>query len=158
MEWLLALESSAIGNWMRSSGWAYPFVHWVHVVGLVLLVGSMLFLDLRLLGAARSAITVRAADALLTPFAVVGLLLMLGSGVLLFAADAQPLVQNPLFLPKLALVALGIVNALVFRRLWLRPAMPQDTATMPSGARLQAAASLCIWVVAATFGRFLAYV
>lgn len=157
MQWAIALESSGVGEWMRSSGWAYPAVNLLHVAGLILLVGSMLLLDLRLLGTGRSAISLPAATSLLTPFAVAGLFLMLTSGFLLFAADAAPLLDNPLFLPKLALIALGIANALLFRALW-RSAVEAAPGVLPGAARLQAVASLAIWVAAAALGRLLAYV
>ena len=51
--WAGALEASVLGEWMRGSSWAYPVVNLVHLLGLVLLVGPMLLLDLRLLGAGR---------------------------------------------------------------------------------------------------------
>lgn len=157
MHWVIALENSALGEWMRSSAWAYPAVNLIHVGGLVLLLGSMLLLDLRLLGAGRAAISLEAAGSILTPLAVVGLASMLASGFLLFSADAGPLTQNPLFLPKITLVALGVANALVFR--WRWPArVLYEMVVPPSGARMQAAASLMIWVVAAALGRLLAYV
>jgi len=77
------------------------------------------------------------------------------SGLLLFAADAAPLLQNPLFLPKLLLIALGVANAVVFRVRW---GHMTGQASAPVGARIQAVLSLAVWVAAATFGRLLAYV
>src|SRR5690606_16501290 len=98
---------------MRGSDRAYPVVNLVHLLGLVLLVGPMLLLDLRLLGAGRQ-YPLPAVSATLTPWAVVGLLLLLPSGALLFAADAGPLLGNPVMQVKLLLIALGIGNALLF--------------------------------------------
>jgi len=156
MEWVAAFERSFVGAWMRGSSWAYPLIHWFHVAGLVLLLGSMLMLDLRIIGAGRAAISLRAASQLLTPFAIVGLIIMLASGLLLFSADALPLLRNPLFLPKMVLVALGIANALVFRWLWSGKAMKVHA--LPMWAKLQATVSLLAWIAAATMGRLLAYV
>jgi hypothetical protein len=48
-----ALEGSALGVMMRESDWLYPVANLMHLLGLVLLLGAMLFLDLRLLGLAR---------------------------------------------------------------------------------------------------------
>lgn len=154
-EWAAALEASTLGAWMRGSSWGYPVVNVAHVAGLVLLVGSMMLLDLRILGAGRRAIKLSAASGVLTPFAGAGLTLLIVSGLLLFAADAAPLLQNPLFLPKILLIALGVANALVFRARW---GHMTDQALAPSGARIQAALSLAVWVAAATLGRLLAYV
>jgi hypothetical protein len=111
------LEASATGVWMRSSGWAYPVVNLVHLLGLVLLIGPILLLDLRVLGLGRQ-LPLRAVCALLTPWCVAGLLLLLGSGVLLFAADATPLFSNQTVRIKLLLICVGVLNALAFRRVW----------------------------------------
>jgi len=151
-----ALEASALGAWMRGSPWAYPAVNLLHLLGLVLLVGPMLLLDLRLLGAARR-FAPADVSAALTPWAVVGLVLLLGSGSLLFAADAAPLLGSPLLQAKLACIALGVLNALAFRGLWVRR-LPRWDAHPPLAGRLQAALSLGLWLAAGTLGRLLAYV
>jgi len=153
--WAVALEASAVGDWMRSSGWAYPVVNLVHLLGLVLLIGPMLLLDLRLLGAGRL-FTLSEVSAALTPWAVAGLLLLLPSGALLFAADAGPLLGNRLLQFKLLLVAFGIANALLFRRLWSRRLHDWDWRPPLSG-RLQAALSALCWLATATLGRLIAY-
>src|SRR5690606_24706279 len=57
MEWILAIEASGPADWMRTSSWAYPAVNLLHVAGVILLVGGMLLLDLRILGAGRKAIS-----------------------------------------------------------------------------------------------------
>jgi hypothetical protein len=156
LAWAAWLEQSALGVWMRTSSVAYPLVNVIHVFGLVLLVGSMLLLDLRLMGFVRRFPAPDVSD-ILTPLAIAGLLALIGSGVLLFAADAGPLLDNPLFPIKLLFIALGIINALVFRAVW-RPRMAQWDSRPPLAGRLQAVASLLTWIVAGTLGRLLAYV
>lgn len=150
-----ALEASAAGEWMRGSSWGYPLVNLLHLLGLTLLLGPMLLLDLRLLGAARQ-FSVPAVSAALTPWAAVGLLLLLPSGALLFTADAGPLLVNPLLQVKLLLVALGIANALAFR--WLWSARLQDWDWRPPRAgQVQAAVSALCWLATGTLGRLIAY-
>jgi hypothetical protein len=153
--WAAALESSAVGEWMRSSGWAYPLVNLLHLLGLVLLIGPMLLLDLRLLGAARQ-FTVPAVSAALTPWALAGLLLLLPSGALLFAADASPLLGNSVLQFKLLLITLGIANALAFRGLWASRLEDWDRRP-PRAGQLQAALSGLCWLAAGTLGRLIAY-
>ena len=155
-DWAVWLEASALGVWMRTSTWAYPAVNLAHLLGLVLLIAPMLLLDLRLLGLRRR-FALADVSALLTPWVATGLALLLASGILLFAADAAPLLDNPLLPPKLLLISLGIVNALAFRWRWadsLAGWHPQP----PLLARLQAGASMLLWLAAATLGRLLAYV
>ncbi len=150
-----ALEASALGSAMRGSGWAYQVVNLLHLLGLVLLIGPMLLLDLRLLGAARR---YRAADvsATLTPWMVVGLVVLITSGGLLFAADAVPLASHRVLQFKLALIAVGIGNALLFRR-WWSAHLPDWDARAPAAARAQAALSVAVWLTAAALGRLIAY-
>ena len=150
-----ALEASALGEWMRSSDRAYPVVNLVHLLGLVLLIGPMLLLDLRLLGAARQ-FPLPAVSAALTPFAIAGLLLLLPSGALLFSADARPLISNGLLQIKLLLIALGIANALAFRWLWSRRLGEWDLRP-PRAGQVQAALSGLCWLATATLGRLIAY-
>ncbi|NLD54394.1 MAG: hypothetical protein GX652_07010 [Burkholderiaceae bacterium] len=153
--WAAALEASALGRWMRGSDWAYPVVNLLHLLGLVLLVGAMMLLDLRLLGA-RRLFPLAEVSATLTPFAVAGLLVLLPTGVLLFSADAAPLLGNRLMQLKLLLIVLGIANALLFRRLWRRRLADWDWRP-PAAGRLQAVGSLVCWVAAASLGRLIAY-
>ncbi len=150
-----ALEASALGAWMRGSGWAYPVANLLHLLGLVLLIGPMLLLDLRLLGAGRQ-FRVPAVSATLTPWAVAGLLLLLPSGAMMFAADAGPLLDNSLLQIKLLLIATGIANALVFRWLWSASLDDWDSRA-PAPGRLQAALSALCWLAAGTLGRLIAY-
>ena len=150
-----ALEASSLGAWMRGSDWAYPVANLAHLLGLVLLIGPMLLLDLRLLGAARQ-YPVRALTATLTPWAMAGLLLLLPSGAMMFTADAGPLLGNSLLQVKLLLIALGIANALAFRWLWSTSLDDWDRVP-PLAGRLQAALSALCWLAAATLGRLIAY-
>jgi hypothetical protein len=87
---------------------------------------------------------------------VAGLLVLLPTGVLLFSADAGPLLGNRLLQVKLLLVVLGIANALLFRRLWRHRLADWDWRP-PAAGRLQAMASLSCWVVVAALGRLIAY-
>ncbi|AOB25431.1 MULTISPECIES: hypothetical protein [Bordetella] len=153
--WAALLEASTLGAWMRGSPWAYPVVNLAHLLGLVLLVGAMLLLDLRLLGLGRR-FALADVSAVLTPLAAGGLLLQLASGALLFSADAAPLSGNALMQYKAAGIALGVANALLFRALWGARLAGWDSRPPPWG-RLQAALSLLLWLAVATLGRLIAY-
>lgn len=150
-----ALEASAFGVWMRSSAQAYPVANLVHLLGLVLLVGGIGVVDLRLLGFGRK-IPLVPLSRFLTPLAIAGVVLMLASGVMLFAADAVPLLRAPMFGWKLAFIGLAILNAVGFQLLW-RGRLAAWADTPPPAARVMAACSLGLWLAAATLGRLLAY-
>lgn len=154
--WAVALEASSLGLFMRQSIAAYPVANLTHLLGLILLVGPIALLDLRMLGAGRAQIAADVASRALTPFAVVGLVLLLSSGVLLFAADARSLAVSTVVLVKLALVALGVANAILFRALWRRRFVDWDERP-PIFGKLQAAGSIALWLMVAALGRLIAY-
>jgi len=153
--WAAWLEASGLGVLMRESAVLYPLANIAHILGLVLFVGSILFLDLRLIGFARSLPALNVAR-VLTPVMMFGFVLQLASGVLLFSADARPLWNNPVMQVKAALIAFGIVNALIFRTLWNRRLADWDE-TAPGIARTQAGLSLLTWLGVAVCGRFAGY-
>lgn len=153
--WAAALESSPLGEWMRSDPLAYPIVNVVHLLGLVLLVGPILLLDLRLLGAARH-FALMPVSALLTKWAATGLVLSIGTGVLLFSADAGPLIANPVMQIKLLCILAGIANAVAFRVVW-RDRVERWDSNAPRLGHLQAALSIALWLTVGTLGRWIAY-
>lgn len=154
--WALAVEQSAFAETVRDSLWLYPAANLTHLLGLTLLVGSMVLLDLRLLGLARRLLPAASLSRYLTPFAVAGLALMVASGLVLFSADAGPLITNPVFRLKLLVIAAGIANAVAFRVAWQRR-LPGWEERPPLLGRVQAGASLLLWLGAGTAGRLIAY-
>lgn len=155
LEWAGWLEASTLGMQMRGSAWLYPVVNVLHLLGLVMLLGSMLLLDLRLLGVARE-FDLPALSARLTPVAIGGLLILLVSGFCQFVADGAPLAASPLMQVKVLLIVLGVGNALCFRHWWSSRLGTWDDRPSVLG-RLQALASLLIWFAVMVLGRLLAY-
>lgn len=154
--WAAALEGSALGAWMRTGGWSYAAVNVTHLLGLVLLVGPILLLDLRLLGIGRqfdAALVARA----LVPFAAVGVVVLLGSGIALFSADALALSSNPLMQAKLVGVSLGLANVAWFHVAFARH-LGQWDRSRPALARVSALLSIALWLSILVAGRLIAYV
>jgi hypothetical protein len=153
--WAGVIEASPLGTMMRDSLFLYPLANLVHLLGLTLLIAPIALLDLRLLGFGR-AITLRDADRILTPWAATGVVLLLGSGLMLFSADAGPLVRTDVFQLKMLLLALNLANVLLFRWLWGRAIDDWDTRPPPIG-RVQAVLSLVGWLAIGSLGRLIAY-
>jgi hypothetical protein len=154
--WAVALQDSSFGLAIRHSLWLYPAGNVLHVLGVALLVGSIVALDCRLLGFARKIVTVEAASRLLTPFAVAGIALLVPGGLILFTADAGPLAANSFLQAKLALAALGVANAALFR-LWWGTRLARWDRDRPDLGRAQAALSIAIWLSVPALGRLIAY-
>lgn len=154
-ELFAALEASTFAHWLRGAGLTYATVNLVHLLGLCLLVGPMLLLDLRLLGLGRHyPVPALARD--LTPWLLAGLLLLLVSGSALFSADAVPLSGNRVFLVKLSLLGIALANALAFRLLWSGHLLHWDQSP-PALGRMQALLSILLWLSVAAAGRLIAY-
>lgn len=153
--WALALQESGLGLFIRNSLWIYPLANITHVLGVILLVGPIVALDLRLLGVGRF-VPAAAASRFLTPFSIVGLLLVIPSGITLFTADAASLAVNTVLRIKLVLVVFGIANAILFRALWQARLDAWDR-DPPGLGRAQAALSIAIWLSVPVLGRLIAY-
>lgn len=146
------VADTPFADWAAGSSWAYPAANVVHLLGLVLVVGGIGLLDLRLIGIFRR-LPLEPLAAALTPLAIAGILLLVASGSVLFAADAKALAESDTFRTKLVLIAIALTNAVAFRLLYGRS--PADPPPVP--ARLMAAASLTLWLLVATSGRMIAY-
>jgi hypothetical protein len=85
--WLVAIEKSGLARVMRESLWTYPIVEIVHIVGFVILVGTVISFDLRLLGLSRS-VEVKSLARHLLPWSVASILLVVPAGLLMFSAHA----------------------------------------------------------------------
>jgi len=143
-----ALEHNALALWLRTS-LAYPVLESLHLIGLATMFGSLLIVDLSLLGAIRKVETAALARAVL-PWTGVGFLLAAATGVSMFFARAAELIANPVFLIKMLLVMAAGLNAA-----WLHSRGPLDVASIQT--RIQAALSLAIWLTVIVCGRWIAY-
>lgn len=156
MEILQALQDAGFAVALRRADTLYPFVNAAHILSFGLIVGAIATLDLKVLGAFRSVPLGQLAPPL-SRVAAAGVVLTLITGFFLFSVQPTAYARNPAFLLKLALVALGVVNALALN---IRPAW---TRALEGGAvgpslKAQAAASLMIWIWAVVAGRWIAFV
>lgn len=156
MQFLLWLENSALGSWVRESSslWAYPAILFAHTVGLGFLVGLNTAIDLRLLGFAER-IPIAPMEQFF-PVMWLGFWVNAVSGTLLLIADASTKLTNPVFYIKMAFVTLAVVNmVLIRRRVFRDPELP----TLPLAISVKALAvtSLFFWMGAITAGRLMAY-
>jgi hypothetical protein len=155
--WALALEHSALGETLRQAMWLYPIANVLHVLAIVAMIGSILAFDLRLMGAAKT-LPVAGLARLLLPISAIGFVVAVITGSLLFIADATAVWNNPVFVYKLALIALGLVNIAVFHfGVWRSAEHWAVDAPAPLPAKVGAAVSIASWVATATLGRLIAY-
>ena len=156
-QWLVALEGSGLGVAIRQSVWIYPAANVAHVVAMAAFAGSVVLIDLILLGivrpAGRALLLHRARRWTMACLSLVAL-----SGLVLFIAEASHVALNRVFQLKLGLIALAILNAVMLgSRAEAAIAKLTDTEPTPAHARAVAAASLLLWLCVVALGRFIAY-
>jgi uncharacterized membrane protein YidH (DUF202 family) len=155
MELLQALSEWPIAAALRRSSIAYPLVNAAHILSIGLVVGTIVTLDLRVIGLFQK----YPASALMPPLsrvAATGVVLAGFTGFLLFSVRPVTYAQNPAFLIKLGLVGLGVLNALAlhFNRNWERAISGGEIRTT---TRISAMLSLAVWVGAVIAGRWIGF-
>ena len=144
-----AIQASELATLLRRSRWTYPAINTAHVLGIALLVGAVVPMDLRLIGLWRADIRLDTVLRLLRPMAAFGAVLAILTGALLFAVQASDYARLPLFALKLALIAIGLAHALFWGG---------ALAGAPRARQRRAGAqSLLIWLGVLVCGRMLGY-
>ncbi|MFW5824598.1 MAG: hypothetical protein ACOCVV_06505 [Marinobacter sp.] len=135
-------------------GPVYPWLNGLHVLSIGLL-GAIVILDLRLLGAFRTVAVSQLAGPSVQ-VAAWGLASAITTGLLLFSVQPAHYLSNPAFLAKLAIVAIGLINTLLLRLGSAWQTLLRDR-PVPARARAAAGASLASWTAAIFAGRWIAY-
>jgi hypothetical protein len=154
--WLAQAPHSAL---MRESTWAFPVALVNHLIGLVLLVGMRLPLDLRLMGWGFAGVPVSQLANRTAPFALAGGIVTIVSGMAMYAAAPEQLTSNPAFLFKMAALAAALANAWWFHAVLSRRVADWDTAAdTPFAVSLSGYISVAAWVAILVAGRLIGFV
>jgi len=144
---LVALEGVWLAQAMKYSTWLYPTVETVHIWGMGMLFGSVVLMDLRVLGLGK-ALDYSALSRLGIAVSVLGFSLAVITGSMLFITHAADLIASRLFILKMSLIFLLITNAVLLRmRAEINPV-----------TKAQSVISLVGWASVIGLGRWLAYV
>jgi hypothetical protein len=153
---LEAFKHSWYGQLMTAVPWLFSAFETIHFVGLSLLIGALLFVDLRMLGFFK-AVEIRTVLKLV-PVAIFGFALNVITGLGFFCNDPAGYWTNPMFKLKLVFIALAGLNAgwftVVEQRKLLAMADGEGEYLHPS-VRLTAALSLFLWFLVILAGRLL---
>jgi putative copper export protein len=110
------LQNTPVGLWVSGTLWGYPYVRLIHFVGLSLWVGTIVMLDLRLLGVAGRDQSVAEFSERLSPWTWIGLGIAVVGGLLLFSGVAASYLENAAFRVKFPLVLTSIAYHVVIQR------------------------------------------
>ena len=153
---LFWMEQSALGQLMRDSSWLFPLAEILHFLGLSLLIGSLMVVDLRLLGIIKD-MSFRAIYRYL-PITLLGFAINLVTGTLFLFTDPFRYYPNIAFRIKIGLIVLAGLNALWFQ-FKVHPATlksPQQSGP-DMATRVVAVLSLLLWIAVIVMGRMIPY-
>lgn len=146
-------ESSALGEFIRTSLWLFPAIECVHLMGLVLMGGAVLLVDLKLLGIGLHDFPMPAVAKAGHRLMVAGITVMILTGVPLFLSEAIKCYYSPAFWLKIGTLVPAVLFALTIRR---RVASRADTYGR-AALVLTAVASMSLWFTVAAAGRWIGF-
>ena len=134
---------------LRTHPFAYPALEAIHIVGIALLLGNLVLLELRVWGFGK-ALPARELAKLSLLLAIAGFCIAALSGLLMFASQAGELLANRAFTIKMGLLMLAGSNAAWFHA-------RDSLAKLDGLARVQTLLSTLIWLAVIFCGRWIAY-
>jgi hypothetical protein len=150
------VEHSWLAALVNDSGWMFPTLEAFHFIGLILLMGSLLVVDLRLMGVGAEA----PLDAVVRfiPWSMVGFIVNLVTGVMFFASDPSVYYFNTAFRLKMLAIVFAGLNLIWFKRSVHPLIVAGDgQVALPPSASVIGGASLFLWISVVILGRLIPY-
>jgi hypothetical protein len=151
-------EDSALADNIRENDVLFPLIESVHVVSICLMVGSILVVDLRLLGLASVSRPVSRVTSGILPLTWSAFAIAVASGGLLFISNATKYLANGYFVAKILLICAAGLNMAIFHAISARdlPKWENDK-TLPRQAQFAGALSILLWVSVVACGRWIGF-
>ena len=147
-------EATAVGNAIRNSLWLFPVIESVHLLGLAVIGGALLVVDLRLIGLGLRAQPVRQLARDAQPWLIGSLLVMIATGVPLFLSESIKCYYSAAFWTKMTVLPLAILFTFTVRR---KVAMADAMRVGPLWTKLVAFVSLSLWFTVGAAGRWIGF-
>ncbi len=147
-------ETLWLGQFVIGSNWLFPVIESVHLLGLALLGGSVLLVDLRLLGLGLKdrAVSELALDA--RRWMLTGLAIMIVTGIPLFLSEPIKLYYSTAFWIKITTLPIALAFAFTVRA---RVALADPVRGTARRQQLVGALSIALWVTVAVAGRWIGF-
>jgi hypothetical protein len=155
---LKSIEVSGLATRIRDALWLFPLIESTHVIGLSLVFGTILIIDLRLLGIASTHRSFKhmASDILKWTWAAFALTAL--TGTLMFITNARVYYHNFFFRTKMLMLVLSGVNMLVFELTAGRTIHHWNNApSAPRAGKAVAALSIAMWIGIIIMGRLIGF-
>jgi uncharacterized protein DUF6644 len=149
------LQSTWIATAVAENDILFPWIESVHVLAIVIVVGTISIVDLRLLGVASLDISAKRLMRDVIPYTWGAFTIAAITGSLMFSSDATHYAHNRLFQIKLVMLVLAGLNMAVFHLFGERDIERWDApgATTPGAAKAAAVISLMAWIAVVSLGR-----
>ena len=146
--------ASALGTAIRDSRWLFPVIEAVHLLGLAMMGGFVLLVDMRLMGLSMPRKPVAALAREIQPWLIGALSVMLITGLLLYTSEPLKLYYNPAFWMKMSFLTSAIVYTFTVRRTVLAA---DETRVGPVWGKLVALVSIALWAGVGVGGRAIGF-
>ncbi|MBO9601941.1 MAG: hypothetical protein J7496_05475 [Novosphingobium sp.] len=151
------LEASAFGDYVAESTWAFPTLESLHVMSFVTVLGSLLVVDLRILGIGWKDVRLTTLSHETLRITWIGFVCAAITGLMLFCSKATSYVINPYFKLKLVMLAFAGINMVVFQFVTWKSVAGWDLGKVPTAAKVSATLSLLAWICVVFFGRAIGF-
>jgi hypothetical protein len=149
------LESSVE---LRGSSYVHPWITVFHVLGMGLFAGTILMMDLRLLGLGNMRTPFSQVQRRLFPWQIFGMAISTITGLLLVFANPMNYATNVIFWTKMLAMVVAALNALAFHFITEYSLAEWDAGqTPPFAAKLAGGLSIALWVNVVVAGRLIPY-
>lgn len=155
MDWYAifdSMEQTWVGQTIKESLWYFPAIEAVHLLGLAMLGGAILVVDLRLLGFGLSSQPVASVARSANVWLKVAIGVLLATGIPLFLSEAVKCFYNTSFWVKMGALAIGLIFTFTIRN-----RVAASGTASPMVYRLVGAFSIIVWLVVAAAGRWIGF-
>jgi hypothetical protein len=154
---LTRLQDLSLPTQIRESDWLFPTIETVHVFALVLVVGTIMTVDLRLLGFANKERPFSQVASEMLPWTWIAFSIAALAGMLMFSSKALTYYGNIPFRLKMVCLMLAGINMVMFHWLGTRRLESWDRGPPPRAAKFAGGASLLLWTTIVAAGRWVGF-
>jgi hypothetical protein len=154
---LTRLQDLGLPTQIRESDWLFPTIETVHVFALVLVVGTIMTVDLRLLGVVNKERPFSEVASEMLPWTWTAFAIAALAGMLMFSSKALTYYGNIPFRLKMVCLLLAGINMVLFHWLGTRHLEAWDRGRPPWTAQVAGGASLLLWTTIVAAGRWIGF-
>jgi len=145
-------------SWEIGGTWLFPFLESIHVIAAAMVVGSILFVDLRLLGLAAANYSISTLSKELVPWTWAAFIVATITGFGMFITRAASHVVNPAFQWKVVLLILAGINMAYFHLRIYKTVSQWESGSNPGQLKIIGGLSLLLWSAVMLAGRWVGHI